>query len=409
MKEILEDPLLNKFFRKRRQKESTRKIYAYHFLNYYKATGLTPTMAIEEAKEDQKTIPFPSERRIDDHQIEYIEYLEGKKASQSSIRQGLTMIRTFFKINDIVLPSPPVTGNDEEDDSILDTTEELPDLEDIKKAFMKATPLYQSIIVLMASSGMGRGEIIRLTIQHLLDALNTLSEDTEYTLEDLHDIPRLRKKLPKPIPPLKWTVKRAKLRSKSKAYITFSTPESLDYLLRYMELARPIPMSNDEKLYLNRNGDPVREPGFDDYFWSLNRRCGWSLNGKQAYFRSHNIRKWFTNQLVNTTLGFNNTNWMLGHQPLKKTEASYMKPKPEVMKSLYYDNMDAVTLFSKVEVHDKTDETVKELTKKVELIEKEKEDVQREKEEIRKEKEKIKRDMAIIEEFMKKIEAQQKS
>lgn len=376
MQDIRKDPLLEFFFEEREQSESTRKGYSYHFLNYYKATGLTPSKAIEEADEDEKLGLKLSRRRIRKRQIEYRDYLKKRNASPASIKQGLTMIRSFYSANDIILPKPPAIKPENNDQ--IDTTNELPGLEEIKKAFMKSKPLYQSIIVLMASSGMGRAEIMSLTIHNLLDALNSLDRITKFTLEDLQDIPLLREKLPTIIGPLQWTVQRVKMRHTGRGpYCTFSTPESLDYILRYMEMVRPKPETIEEKIFLNRDGNPITDHGFDDYFRSLNRRCGWGLKGKQAYFRSHSLRKWFANKLENTSLGYNNTNRLLGHEPLNKTDASYFKANPEVMKSLYYDNMDAVTLFSKIEVHDKTDERVAELEAQIEQMRKANEEMAR--------------------------------
>lgn len=372
----MKDPLLEFFYEEREQSKATRKGYAYHFLNYYKATGLTPSKAIEEADEDEKLGLKLSRRRIRKRQIEYRDYLKKRNASILSIKQGLTMIRSFYSANDVILPKPPVIKPVQNDQA--ETTNELPGLEEIKKALMKAKPQYQSIIILMASSGMGRAEIMSLTIQNLLEALNSLDKKIKYTVEDLQDIPLLREKLPKTIGPLQWTVQRVKMRHTGRGpYITFSTPESLDYLLRYMEMVRPQPEDIDEKIYLNREGNPITDHGFDDYFRSLNQRAGWGLNGKQAYFRSHSLRKWFANQLENTTLGYNNTNRLLGHEPLNKTDASYFKPNPEVMKSLYYDNMDAVTIYSKLEVHDKTNERVVELEAQIEQMRKANEEMAR--------------------------------
>ena len=364
-----------KFFRKRKQKQVTRETYAYHLLNYYKATGLTPTEAIEEAHKEEDTIKRLSDRSIEDHQIEYVEYLENQKASLTSIQTGLTMVRTFYSNFDVILPKPPVIRPDQEGDEVMDTTEELPGLEEIKKAMDKATPLYKSIIVLMASSGMGRGEILRLTIQ---DLINAISRYADITIDDLQDIDSLRKKLPEKIGPLEWKIYRAKMRHKNrKKYITFSTPESLDYLLRYLELVRAKPQSSAEMLYLYKKGTPMTNAGFDDYFRTLNSRCGWGKRGKQVYFRSHSLRKFFTNQLVNSSLGFNNTNWLLGHEPLNKTDASYFKPNPQVMYDLYYNNMDLVTIFSTIEVHDKTNERVTELETQIEQMRKANEEMAR--------------------------------
>ena len=60
-------------------------------------------------------------------------------------------------------------------------------------------------------------------------------------------------------------------------------------------------------------------------------------------------------------MGYTDTRFLLGHQVKDPTGRSYLKPDYPHLKRLYYRNMDAVTLFDRVEVHDVTDDRVKEL------------------------------------------------
>lgn len=78
-------------------------------------------------------------------------------------------------------------------------------------------------------------------------------------------------------------------------------------------------------------------------------------------FRSHNLRKWFAQQLENTTLGYMNTRRLMGHQVYDQTSRRYFKTNEEVLYNLYLDNMNVVSIFSNLQVFNHTSEEVKEL------------------------------------------------
>jgi integrase len=63
---------------------------------------------------------------------------------------------------EIEIPTPEDNIHVIQDD--LGSFENLPDRDDIKRALNYATPKYRAIILLMLSSGMGRSEILSLTI-----------------------------------------------------------------------------------------------------------------------------------------------------------------------------------------------------------------------------------------------------
>ncbi|MBV1730080.1 MAG: hypothetical protein KUA33_07590, partial [Methanobacterium sp.] len=54
MKNVDEDPKLQRYFRKRHLSQSSKTSYTYAFRYYYQSTGLTPTEAIDEADDDEE-------------------------------------------------------------------------------------------------------------------------------------------------------------------------------------------------------------------------------------------------------------------------------------------------------------------------------------------------------------------
>lgn len=62
-----------------------------------------------------------------------------------------------------------------------------------------------------------------------------------------------------------------------------------------------------------------------------------------------------------TELGYTDTRILMGHRVRDDTTKRYLKPDYDHLKKLYFKNMDAVTIFNKVEVYDLTDEKVEQL------------------------------------------------
>jgi integrase len=355
--DIATDPLLQEFFQNRGQKTSTRESYLFTFRLYYEATGLTPTLMIDEAEDDEDANLRLRRRRITKHLSNFHQFLENKNYTSESVAKHLTFIRTFYRHFDIKLPNKPKIQKDT-------TVKKLPELDDIKLAVGRSNLCFQSIIVLMSSSAMGRSEISNLTIQ---DFLNSISKYAKLSLNDMTDVGEIRYKLTdKQVGPLIWKIQRIKT---GLNYTTFSTPESLDYILRYLE-SKPAPETTDTKLFLNQWKLPFKHKTFNQYFRDLNTRCGWGKQGKQIFFRSHNLRKWFARQLENTSLGYLNTRRLMGHVVMDDTSRRYFKVDEDYLYNEYYANMDNVSIFSRETVHEPSHEKMHENEEKIKALQK---------------------------------------
>jgi hypothetical protein len=90
----------------------------------------------------------------------------------------------------------------------------------------------------------------------------------------------MRKELFKDVEgPLTWIIRRVKT---SFDYVTFSTPESLEYILLYLESKKPV-QSFDDQLFMNKLGNPLTYKTFSQYFRDLNIRCGFGIQGRSIY------------------------------------------------------------------------------------------------------------------------------
>lgn len=358
MVNIGNDNKLLKYFRKRHLEPSTKKLYLCAFQAYHQVTGLTPTQAFIEADDEEEQGIRLNRRKIIDHLDNFEEYLEDNY-KERTLKIYLTIIKSFYRFNRIQVPEtirrPP---NPTPEQSL----EQLPNLNDIKTAIKFSDIKYQTLIILLASSGMRQGDARTLTLKHLT---NSLKDYAKIRVNDLVDIEEVRYKLPETIGPIRWD---KWMQKKRRYYTTYSTPESLEYILKYLEAHPPKEYADDTYLFRSsRTNGFLTRNAFNEYFEKLDRRCQFpSRKGELIFFRPHNLRRWFGNQLKKTELGYTDTRHLMGHLIRDPTGRAYLKPDFEHLRTLYYNNMNEVTIFGRVEVHNITDKRVNELTKESE-------------------------------------------
>jgi len=354
--DVTQDPIFQEVIKDRGLKPPTIQLYTYAFTKYCKTTGLTPTQLIEEAEDEEDNNIRLRRRKITQYFHDFQKYLEGLDHTPETVSKQISIIRTFYFHYDIKLPKKPKLQTDP-NTSLL-----IPTLPEIKLALKNCNPCFEAIIVLMCSSAMGRSEIISLTLE---DMAKAVSKYYKITLNTLHSIGEHRQEILDSIKgPLTWKIRRVKT---DYPYVTFSTKESLEYILLYLESTTP-PLSLGEQLFKNKWGRPLAPNVFSQYFRDLNNRCGFGMQGRSIYFRSHNLRKWFARQLENTTLGYMNTRRLMGHQVYDQTSRRYFQTNEQAMFDLYFENMGHVSIYSNLQVFNHTDEDVKELKDDLERV-----------------------------------------
>jgi integrase len=224
----------------------------------------------------------------------------------------------------------------------------------------------------MVSSGMGRAEIISLTVQ---DFVNSISDYFDKPLTIPLDIDRIRQILDRINAPVAtWKIRRIKTSGK---YTTFSTPESVFAIINYLE--KQPPESMNRKLFVPRRYSPkgvkmdniykkavasfssLDPSAFSATFQRINKKCGFGKQNGHSKFRSHSLRKFFASQLMKTSMGQLNTDWLLGHRMKNQVQAAYFLKDPQHLRLKYREVMDAVTITEQVEVRVVTDERLQEL------------------------------------------------
>lgn len=158
-----DDPKVIEFFLERESKPGTQKKYQTHLKHYIKhaGDGLTPTELIREAISEERAGVYIEDRQITKRFLRLKQWLLLQDWADISKRTVLSNIKTFYKtlhVNEI--PSTTIKVKRERQIRITD----LPSQVEIKNAVLRANPKYQAILLIMASSGLMQGDILRLKL-----------------------------------------------------------------------------------------------------------------------------------------------------------------------------------------------------------------------------------------------------
>lgn len=278
---IAEENVFKTYCRNRNIKETTIESYKRALQLYSNFTNKTLQELLDEAvNEEEKGIRKPL-RKIKEYLICFNNFLETEKKgktdedkwSEKSITKIMVVVRSFYGEYDIELPK---IKRKQRKDKKLETFNDLPTIEDIQKFLEYAKNPLRPIVILGMSSGMGKAEICTLTFEDLYKSINL-----KYYPEKLSDIILILEENKNSVP--YWEVRRVKNGSH---FFTFSTPESLDYIRKYLEnliYNHPEYMpENDDELFRNVNSnDPITANGLSSLYDRCSIRAGLKkTNGK---------------------------------------------------------------------------------------------------------------------------------
>jgi integrase len=325
--DIENDPLVQEFFNSRPISEGTKKNYLYRFIKYSNFTGMSLSELIDEAEEEEKNQIRTRYRKIKKYLNEFarylddVEYAPGKKYSEITIGRNITDIKTFYHYFDIVTPKINLKPENPP------RRDDLPTMDEIKKALRNISTRDKALVLLHLSSGMGGAEVKDLKTETFLKGLE-LPENTP--------LDELRSKLPEhPICTL-W-IMRIK---ENVEYVTFCSPECVYAIVDYLEEKG----SYSEYLFPNTQGEKMSEQSHMGIFKRINDKLGFGFtaNGKRRRFTSHKLRAVFSTNMYAEGVDWTKIDQMLGHTPNKITRA-YRRPSEDVYKEAYIDGLDSIT------------------------------------------------------------------
>ncbi|MDP3623816.1 MAG: site-specific integrase [Methanobacteriaceae archaeon] len=395
---IEDDPCIKDFFRSRGLKESTQTRYTFDFKKYSEFTGRTRlkkwkqegikvneefmtfyllplSYLIKEAEDEEDAGIRMRRRSIREHLLGFQEYLISKDYSPNYIKRTVVGIKTFYREFEIEIPQTRTKVKEDK----IDQIEDIPSLDHIKKAVDIANIKYKTIILLMASSGLGSSEVRSITLKDFALATQDYHDidlNEEFNLTEL--IKQLKKH--RSIIPT-WHIERIKTGNK---YYTFSSPESTEAIINYLTMERNqqllVPTNLHDYLFPGKKGKYDKQ-NFPQKFSEINDKYGWGWKGRRRFFHPHSLRMFFATTLEASRMPHLIIRWMLGHR-IDNTTSAYFKPNPEHLKQEYHRIVNKLSI-SKVEVHDIKSKEFLKIEKDLEANKKESEKQKKELEEVK--------------------------
>lgn len=355
--------------------ESSIKRYKLVLQKYVDFNQMTLEELLTEAEDDEDTIPRLRKRKITERLSKFKEYLNQENNSNYYINHQLSLVRSFYFEFDIQLPQ--IRRSKTRKDKKQETIEDLPNMVDIRKSLEHSNTTYRAIILLMLSSGMSRSEIPSLTFKHLYDGIPLKKYPNN--LDKLIDAIESKEDLV-----IYWRVERVKTGNK---YFTFSSPETSDFILKYLkELHRACPdyIPKPDDILFRPNNISITPDSLSQMFKRINKRAGLKKNDGKLTVRPHLLRKVFSTTLERNKFPHLYTRWLMGHS-IDSTTAAYFKADPEALKEDYIQIINHLTVTQEIDPKTVTSEGYKELKAELKSERNIREELERKIEEERKE------------------------
>jgi integrase len=325
--DIIEDPLVQEFFDSRPISKGTKKNYLYRFIKYSNFTGKSPSELIDEAEKEEDSQIRNRHRKIKNYlngfarHLETIEYKPGKKYSEITIGRSITDIKTFYHFFDIDTPKLNLKPENPH------RRDDLPTLDEIKKALRNINTRDKALILLHLSSGMAGNEVRELKTETFIEGLG-IPKNTP--LGELRSVITEN-------PICTFWIIRIK---ENVEYVTFCSPQCVYAIVDYLEEKG----SYSEYLFPSLIGGKMSQASHVGIFTRINDKLGFGLtaNGKQRRFTSHKLRAVFSTNMYGAGVDWTKIDQMLGHTPNKLTRA-YRRPPEEAYKEAYIEGLDSIT------------------------------------------------------------------
>ena len=352
--ELQNDPLIKEWFKHVRAKPNTEKSYLMGMQFYTEFTGMTPTQMIEEAEDEIDARIRPRKQKIKGYMIGFREYLENKKVAPNTIENRMRSVRSFYRSNDIVIPE---LQRNECAAMPLEAHKGIPEKEEIRKILEVCDQLEKALVLVGASSGLAVNEICNMKIKDF---------KTGYDPEDQITTLKLRRE------------------KTNYDFVTFLSPEASKAVQDYLSYRNRTAKSRDQKKrdaqlykqkvfsddgylftlkhvsdeYLATHDEQLRKLS-DEAVQSMYRILCEDTNmctpsGVWSKFRSHKLRKWFSNKLREAHCDPDLREFMMGHK-IEGSKANYFESNPAELKAAYKNCIPYLTIQKELDISESED------------------------------------------------------
>lgn len=303
------EKLLKQYYTLAHLKPRTQKTYQVALNQYEQATGLTLPELYEEAiMEEDKRIPR-HRRQIKQHIIEYIAYMDEQlNLSENTKYHKLNMIKSFYNTMDIDLPN---VNNRFHRGAEKVNTQKMLTKPIIAEMIHNASIRDKAILSFMATTGQAQNEVRFLTIQQIIDSINT-----ELVDEPIFEINELFERRDEILGHECFHLDMYRRKTQN-YYWTYIPSEAIKHILNYLYYRIYGTNKNnlyihslDDYLFKTKNGKQMSTTAVGKVCTTVGRKCGFEnpenldaktrkllehKTGKHRVWKSHNFRKYFLN------------------------------------------------------------------------------------------------------------------
>ena len=313
--------LLEQFFHERNSSPSTITTYTRVVRLYEEFTGKPLNELVDMAdNEEYNNIRWKNTdtRR---YILEYREYLFNKY-NVSTAQLYLTAIITIYRHFEITIPPLPYYSTKHARKTEPLRYDQLLDRDILRECIQISSPVVQSIILFMSSSGMSRIDVLNLTIGDYLEATkdyHTHEDSVKYAIREMRDSTT-------PIIPTFYLTRQ----KTGQKYFTFCSHEAVKHINAYL-LTRTEILHRDKPLF------KIHERYFNMIFERLNGHFCLGKVGNYNRIRSHMLRKYHASQLAEAGMTTDHINLLQGRKIPGVAHDVYIRIKPETLKNEYIE------------------------------------------------------------------------
>ena len=313
------ETILEQFFHERNSSTSTITTYTRVVGIYEKYTGklLNELLTLADTEEYQNIRWKNTATRR--YILSYRDFLY-EKYNVSTAQLYLTAIMTIYRHFEITIPPLPYYSTKHAKRTEPLRYDQLLDKDIIREAMQISSPVVQSIILFMSSSGVSRIDVINLTIGDYLKATSEYhnqNQSVKYAIREMQDNTE-------PIIPT-FHLTRQKTGQK---YFTFCSHEAVKTINAYL-LTRKETLKKDSKLF------KIHPRYFNRIFEKLNTHFQLGKAGHWNRLRSHMLRKYHASQLAEAGMSTDHINLLQGRKIPGIAHETYIRIRPETLRNEY--------------------------------------------------------------------------
>lgn len=357
------------FIKKTGIQDSTKENYIYAIWSFCNFTGKTPTEIFEIHRDDLRESKAEFDQWLSEALDDFIAYQTISGLSYSSINIQVTLIKGF--LHTFKLRPTPTTSISKK--SIPEDSKYALDVDDIRLAIKHCSLTYQTLFITQAQTGLSVSDALLLDIRDFIKAVSKKNENLSLN----QAFQRVESD--------KGLIGCFDLRRKktSVEFYTFAGPEvlrSMALLLKsrdskYLEYDMPIFKKEISKIPHKQKNEVIedirlKKNAVMEYMYRLHDPKGKAVfpkikvNGKvRNYFRTHKLRKWYSNRLHHDA-GFSleDTKYLMGQKTGDVVE-HYIDPNNyRTLKNNYKKALPFLAITEEVIIEDNTD-AIEELKK----------------------------------------------